>query len=372
MLKNLLIGLFIVLMVFGQTACQSDNGLNISNHRVLVEKHEASLKKIVLKGKTPQQRIKEYLKYKHINGSVVVFKNHKLIINEGFGYANFKAHKLNQPSTTYPIGSITKAFVATSIMQLQQKGKLSIQDPLSKYIPNFPNGREIKLVHLLSHTSGIQKPRLQIWDTTPKDIIKEVEKRPLKFHPGARWDYEDINYFILGYILEKVTGTTLHEYIQKNIFVPAGMKNSGFITSENRFPASSTGYLKLGQHMQSIKTLNPYVLFGNGDIYTTALDLSRFDQAFFGGKLVSKKTLKEMLRPRSISKYGLGFYNYGNSIFSRGVLSGWESIHVYYKDKTQITILLNIHSKKTKIKTIVNDIYTIMNLKQSSNLKESS
>ncbi|MED3561369.1 hypothetical protein, partial [Bacillus xiapuensis] len=75
---------------------------------------------------------------------------------------------------------------------------------------------------------------------------------------------------------------------------------------------------------------------------------------------------------RSISKYGLGFYNYGNRFFSRGVLNGWESIHVYYNDKTQITILLNIHSKNTKIKTIVNDIYTIMNLKQSSNLKESS
>ncbi|MDR6999523.1 serine hydrolase domain-containing protein [Neobacillus niacini] len=366
--KNLLICLFIILMILGQTACQSMIGIHNHDHQTLAKQHEAKLKEIVQKGKTTQQRISDYLRYKHINGSVAVLKNHKLVYNKGIGYANFKAHILNQPYTSYPIGSITKAFVATSIIQLQEKGMLSIEDPLSKYIPDFPNGREIKLVHLLSHTSGIQKPLWQIWDTRPVDIINEAAKRPLLFYPGTEWDYKDINYLILGYILEKVSGTTLNEYIQKNIFVPAGMKNSGFITEENPFPSTSTGYLKISRHLHPIKKLNPYPLFSCGDIYTTALDLSRFDEALFGGKLISRTSLKEMLRPRSISKYGFGLYHYPDSIFSRGVLLGWESFHVYYKDKTQITILLNIHSKKTKIKAIANDIHTIIKLGKSHHL----
>jgi CubicO group peptidase (beta-lactamase class C family) len=77
----------------------------------------------------------------HLNGSVTVIKNHKLVFNKGMGYANFKNHILNQPYTTYPIGSISKAFVAVCILQLQEKGMLSIEDPLSKYIPGFPNGQ---------------------------------------------------------------------------------------------------------------------------------------------------------------------------------------------------------------------------------------
>lgn len=369
MVKNLLICLVVVLMIVGQTACQNNNGFINRPHRTLAKQHEVSLKKIVQKGNNEQERIKDYLTRMHLNGSVTVIKNHKLVFNKGMGYANFKNHILNQPYTTYPIGSISKAFVAVCILQLQEKGMLSIEDPLSKYIPGFPNGQEIKLVHLLSHTSGIQKPLWKVWDTKPVDMINEAERRPLLFMPGTRWNYKDINYLILGYIVEKVSGTTLHEYIQHHIFAPAGMKSSGFITRENLFPFTSTGYLKIGQHLHSIKKLNPYPLFGCGDIFTTALDLSRFDEALFGGKLISRNRLKEMLRPRSISKYGLGLYNYGNSILSRGVLLGWESLHVYYNDKTQITILLNIHSKRTKIKAIANDIHTIIKLGESHNLE---
>jgi teichoic acid D-alanine hydrolase len=307
-----------------------------------------------------QMKIREYLILHHINGSVAVVKNGGIIFNEGFGYSNFKNGSKNQSFTTYPIGSITKVFVATSIMQLQEKGKLNILDPVSKYIPHFPNGKRIKLIHLLSHTSGIKNPIWHIGDRTPQDLIKEISKRHVTFKPGTKWKYRDGNYMVLGYIIEKVTGMSLHEYIERNIFDKANMGDSGFISQRNPIPYRSVGYLKQGKHQIPIKYFNIPFLFGCGDIYSTAYDLALFDQSLLNGQLVSEKSLKEMFVPRSRSQYGLGLYIDSNVVYSRGVLGGFESIHAAYKDKTNIAILLNVRDKENDIHKILDDIHKIV------------
>lgn len=307
-----------------------------------------------------EKSLRQYLQSKHVNGSVRVVRDEKVIFNEGIGFANLKNSKANLPSTTFPIGSITKSMVAVSIMQLQERRKLSVTDPLSNYISNFPNGKKIKLIHLLNHTSGIQAPFLLGGFPKPREIIVEASRRPSKFSAGQKWEYNDINYLILGVIVEKVTGLPLHQYIQENIFEQALMEHSGFMTKINPVPYSSTGYFRIKNQYFPAKKLNIAMLFGCGDIYSTTEDLNLFDEALMSGKLVSKQSLIHMLTPGSQSRYGMGFYVMKDCVYSRGVLSGWEGLHAYYKDHTSIVILLNVRDKGINIHQLSKDIYKMV------------
>jgi CubicO group peptidase (beta-lactamase class C family) len=317
-----------------------------------------------------QQNIKAYFLTNGLSGSVAVVQDNRTIVNEGIGYADKRNKILNQSTTTYPIASITKTFVATSIMMLQEQDKLNIQDPVSKYIPNFPNGSKMKLYHLLTHTSGIQhlqwKKKIYLRFLPLKGLIWEIERAPIKFQPGEKWDYQDENYMILGYIVEKVSGMDLHDFIQKNIFEQVQMNNSGFITRLHRTPYSSVGYLEKNGHVETIKNVSTFTLFGNGDIYSTAYDLTKYDQALMNGRLISKESLKEVLTPSSKSSYGLGLYNKGNIIYSIGGLGGWYSMHAYYPgDQTYIAVLLNKRKTTTNIEQVTGDLYQIVKNKQS-------
>jgi CubicO group peptidase (beta-lactamase class C family) len=309
---------------------------------------------------TVQDKITNYLLDKQLNGNVAIVKDGKTIYSSGVGYSNFKTKTLNQNTTTHPIGSITKSIVATCILQLQEKGMLNIQDPVAKYLPNFPNGNKIKLIHLLNHTSGIQSPIGRSKDKTLKALIQGIENRPVKFPAGSEWNYKDENYVILGYIVEKVSGKPLHKYIQKNIFSKAGMKDSGFISKENTGPATSVGYIQNKNQKLSIAKIKNPVLFGYADVYSTAYDLCMYDQSLMSGKLVSQKSLKEILTPGSVSNYGLGLYNFGYAVQSRGVIGGWESFHVSYKDNTSMVILLNVRDQNFDIHQVSKDLFNIL------------
>lgn len=348
-----LTGLLILFVLLGQAGCQSSNGLN--------SKHYVSARNSKIKIQDPiRAKIKNYLLSRKINGSIAVVNNNKVIFNEGVGYANFQKKLLNTPATTHPIGSITKSLVATSIMQLQEKGKLNIQDPVAKYLPDFPNGKNIKLIHLLTHTSGIHARVPSGKAKTPKELVQGIEKKTIKFAAGTKWNYRDENYVVLGYILQQVTGTSLHKYIAKNIFEKAGMKHSGFISRKNPNLVKSVGYIRTKSDTLSITKITNPNLFGYGDVYSTARDLCLYDKALMNGKLVSKKSLKEILTPGSSSRYGLGLYNYGYAAYSRGVIGGWEAIHVYYKDNTSIAILLNVRDKSVDIHQLSRDIFRIL------------
>lgn len=312
-----------------------------------------------------QSKINDYLVGNGLSGSVFMARDNKVLFNGSVGYANVEKKLLNQPSTTYPIGSITKIFVATSIMKLQEEHKLNIQDPVSKYISNFPNGNKIKLYNLLTHTSGLQRPHWKNGDSTPLSLIQDIEKVPLKFQPGEKWDYEDINYMVLGYILEKVSKTSLHQFIKENIIDKAQLKETGFITHEHPVPYTSVGYLSKNNTVQRTEYLNTDLLYACGDIYSTASDLAKFDKALMSGKLVSKNSLIQMLTSSPRSSYGLGLYIKGDEALSNGVLGGWLTTHSYFKDNTQIVVLLNNNNNSIHIDKISLAIYQIV--KESQN-----
>jgi len=176
------------------------------------------------------------------NGTILVAEKGKILYEDSFGVQDFKTQKKNSLQSRFRIYSVTKNFTATMILILQQQGKLSLDDRLSKYYPNFPKGDSITIEHLLTHTSGIPEGANQEKTQTEEILMKFLSEQPLDFSPGTKWNYSNPNYYILGYIINKVTGMPYGKAFQKYIFDPLGMKNTGADFKEMQHPTKTTGY----------------------------------------------------------------------------------------------------------------------------------
>lgn len=305
-------------------------------------------------------QLDEYLKSKNFSGTAVVVKNGKILLNKGYGLANQEKNVANNSETTHYIGSITKAFVATSIMQLKEQNKLNIQDTVAKYIPDFPRGGEIKLVHLLTHTSGIPEYSEGSENITQEELIQRIGKQKLAFPPGSQWKYSDSNYSVLAYIIEKVSEQSLQDYIQKNIFEVVGMKHSGFGDQFQQGKYPSTGYKIVDNKMTTPTLPSMSQLFGCGDIYMTAYDLYLFDQALFTGKLISSDSYHQMFT--AVKKdYGFGWYVNPGSYSNHGVMPGWNCLNSFSKNgSTYVVLLSNIQNNIKSFGSVNNDIYVML------------
>ena len=174
----------------------------------------------------------------HFNGNVLIAEHGKIIYEKSFGFADFESQRINTNSSRFPIASITKTFTAKSILQLYEKGKLKVTDPVIKYLPDFPYPA-ISIKHLLSHTSGLQ-PYDNFFDSLrtahPDTVFKNDDilnryaelKLPLLYQPGDYGIYDNINYIFLAMIVEKVSGIPFHKYLKKFILQPSGMTNTFF------------------------------------------------------------------------------------------------------------------------------------------------
>jgi teichoic acid D-alanine hydrolase len=312
------------------------------------------------------KKIERYLNKIQFNGTAVIVKNGKVILNKGYGLANRVRQINNSPNTVYYIGSITKSVVATAFMQLQENGKVSGNEPLSNFLPSFPHAREIKLNNLLTHTSGIPV-RNEFGGKLSKEALMKnigITAQNLTSQPGTKWGYSDANYAILGYVVEKVSGIPLHVYIKEHIFKVAGMVHSGFGTDLKKEKYPSTGYkVKLGI------TYTPQLpdfsqVYGCGDIYMTSYDLYKFDKALESGKLVSKESYKQILTPHK-AHYGFGWYinrkgwyvkpgNYS----SHGVLPGWNGFNSYSKDgRVYVVLLSNLQNNIKSYASVSKELY---------------
>src|SRR3569832_2509673 len=155
--------------------------------------------------------------------------------------ANFELYVPMKPDNDFRIGSITKQFTAVAILQLMEQGKLNLQDTITRFIPNYPmQHHKITIEHLLTHTSGIQSytemkdfmDQITL-DQTPTEIIDHFKNEPMAFAPGTQWAYSNSNYFLLGYIIEKITGEFYPQYLEKHIFKPVGMTQSCYGSDED-------------------------------------------------------------------------------------------------------------------------------------------
>ena len=309
---------------------------------------------------TKNSNIDNYLKSIHFNGTVLVVKNNNVLINKGYGYANIEKKNSNNSETVFYIASITKLFVSTAIMQLQEQGKLNIHDTISKYIPNFPNGNVITLYQLLTHTSGIAQQSEPNQKISHEDLLAKIEKLHLKFQPGSSWFYSDSNYVILAYILEKVTHQTLDSYIQNHIFTTVGMEHTGYGNDFNKEPYQTTGYKINNGQMIHPSLPDMSQLFGCADIYTTPYNLYLFDKALYNGKLVSKESVKQIFTPVK-NHYGFGIYRDPGSYSDHGVLPGFNLENSFNLTGNEYVILFsNVQNGQKSFGVLNQKIYNFL------------
>jgi D-alanyl-D-alanine carboxypeptidase len=253
------------------------------------------------------------------SASLAVVKDGKVVYLQAYGDARLDPHAPAQPQMRYSIGSISKQFTAAAILMLAEEGKLSLGDPVSKYVPGLTRGNEVTIRELLSHTSGYQDfwpqdyvPPLMLQPVTAEGIMDRWARKPLDFDPGTKWQYSNTNYVIAGVIVEKVSGMPLFQLLNQRIFSPLGMKSIAD-TNEHQLPATDPG----GYFRYAIGPLRPAPkegvgwMFAAGELAMTAEDLATWDISIIKETVLKPASYREMETEVQTkngvgSRYGLG------------------------------------------------------------------
>lgn len=283
--------------------------------------------------------------------AVLIAKNGKPIYRRAIGKANLEHDIDLKPEHVFRIGSITKQFTAVAIMQLIEQGKLSPEDEITKFIPDYPtHGNRITVSHLVHHISGIQSyTGLAGWDaeTRKKDftvssLVDYFKNEPMNFLPGEQWMYNNSGYILLGYIIEKVSGMTYAEYLQKNIFTPLGMKHSYYDTPETIIPNRAQGYAFRNEGVVNAPYLSMTQPYAAGSILSNVDDMLIWNNALMSGKVISKTSLEKALIPATLNNgkntnyaYGLiiGDLDGSKTIEHSGGINGFLSNGIYFPEE---------------------------------------
>lgn len=309
---------------------------------------------------TDNQELDAFLKRQRFSGTALVIRKGQVILNQSYGLANQEKQIKNTTTTRYYIGSAQKAIIATAILQLEQAGKLSINDPIAKYLANFPNGQQITLQNLLNHTSGLTGRKEGSEKILPQKIVEEIEAAGSDSAIGT-WHYSDSNYAVLAYLVQQLSHQSVAEYVQANIFKPANMQDSGFYQSTDPIENLAESYKEKNGQVEKAELPDLSQLFGAGDIYTTATDFYLFDQALMQGKLINPAEREKMLTAGSDSTYGMGFYVNPGSYSSHGVLGGFNTINTFtHTGLTEIILLANTNQVDSLGQT-ADHIYEVLN-----------
>jgi CubicO group peptidase (beta-lactamase class C family) len=277
---------------------------------------------------------------KKFAGSIVVVDDGKVVLEKAYGLADPKGTRVNETSSVYRIGSISKQFTAAAILKLAEQGKLAITDPVSKYFPDYPpanltmGGVEVTLHHLLSQTSGLPDPAAvpsvsaQFWfdPIAPTAQVAAVSAKPLLFKPGSKHAYLNFNYLMLGLVVEKASGQNYEDYLRANLWNPSGMQVTGTLlpaglASQASIGSSTkTGKLYVLANVPSFKDRNLTLAFGAGQVYSTAADLAKWDRALDTDSVLSAASRKLLFTP-NLDDYAYGWVHQVQS----GVAYDWHN-----------------------------------------------
>jgi CubicO group peptidase (beta-lactamase class C family) len=255
-------------------------------------------------------------KYRQFNGSALVAENGKVTYKGGFGMANMEWNVPNTPDTKFRLGSITKQFTATAILQLVEQGKIKLDAKLSDYLPDYRKdiGDKVTIHHLLTHTSGIPSYTGQpgFFENVSRnpykvdDFVKKYASGDLEFEPGSKYTYNNSGYFLLGAIVERVTGKPYEQVLKENIFDPLGMKNTGYDHHATIITKRASGYSKTPDGYSNALYLDMSIPYAAGSLYSTVEDLYLWDQALYADKLLSAQSKALMYKP-FLQNYAYGW-----------------------------------------------------------------
>ena len=323
---------------------------------------------------TPVQKadalLKAYADQYKFSGTALIAKGDEILLNKGYGYSNAGEKKQNTEASVFQIGSITKQFTAAIILLLEEQGKLSVNDKLSKYFPQFPNGDKITLHHLLTHTSGIYNYTnnaqfMQSGGTKPVDqttMFSLFLDKPLDFEPGTKYSYSNSGYVLLGYIIEKVTGKPWEQVVRENILKPLQMNQTGFDFTGFKGADKTTGYFSLSE-VGSIPApiIDSTFSYAAGSIYTTASDLLKWERAMAKGKLLKKASWQKAMTPvKEAYGYGLAIDSlHGQQRISHGGgIYGYTSNAMWFPAQDYTIILLS--NASSALGKLSNDVAAVL------------
>ncbi len=300
------------------------------------------------------QVVQSYASSKQFMGTVLVAREN-VIFSKGYGFANLEWNIPNSPDAKFRLGSITKQFTAACILLLEEQGKLNTGDPIKKYLPDAPAAWDkITFFHLLTHTSGIPSftgfpnySSLEPFPITPEKLVALFRDKPLEFQPGEKWNYSNSGYVLLGYLIEKISGETYANFLQKNIFTPLAMNDSGYDSNKAVIPRRAYGYTPGANGIENTGFINMTIPFSAGALYSTTGDLLRWEQGLFGGKLLSAASLQKMTTPYK-NNYAFGLEvstRKGRKVIQHnGGIEGFNTSLAYYPDdKLTVVVLANLN-----------------------------
>ena len=315
------------------------------------------------------QLVQQLVEAKQFMGSVLVAKGDQIVFNKAYGSANLEWDVANTPTTKYRIGSVTKQFTAASILLLEERGKLKLNDPVKKYFAGAPAAWDgVTLKHLLSHTSGIpnftsfpEYPKLKQFQTSATELVGLFKDKPLDFAPGEKWNYSNSGYVLLGYIIEKVSGMSYAEFVQANIFTPLGMADSGYDSNGSVITRRAAGYTRSGESMNNADFVHMSVPHAAGGLYSTTEDLLRWQRGLYGGKLLSAASLTKMTTAiKNDYALGLEVQTGKRKMYSHsGGIEGFDAHLAYYPD-TQVTVVALSNVNGTAAADIVTKLGALM------------
>jgi CubicO group peptidase (beta-lactamase class C family) len=304
-----------------------------------------------------EEVVQTYVQNKTFMGAVLVARGSDVILSKGYGSANLEWDLPNTPATKFRLGSITKQFTAASILLLEERGKLSLDDPIKKHMPDAPAAWDaITIFNLLTHTSGITNftalpdyKSLKLDEMPVAKTIVTVRDKPLDFVPGEKMSYSNSGYLVLGHVIERITGASYEKFVTDNIFTPLGMKDSGYDSNKTVIARRAAGYMPSPAGPVNAGFVHMSIPHAAGALYSTTEDLLRWEQGLFGGKVITPASLAKMTTPFK-GDYALGVVVQtasGRKVVQHGGgIDGFNTFLAYYPDdKLTVAVLANLNGQ---------------------------
>jgi len=287
----------------------------------------------------------------------VVRAGRDTLVLRGYGLADAENGVPATPETVYAIASVTKQFTAAAVLQLAQDGRLSLDDPVGRYLPALPAElRPLLVRQLLNHTSGVPEHTVLLADeVSPDSVVALAAREPPAFTPGTQWAYSNVGYLILGMLVERVSGEPYARYLETRVFRPAGLAATRHCGVEGLIPHRARGY-ELHDTLVNAPYNSPTPLFAAGALCSTAGDLAAWNRALATGRVVAPGWLARMTTPEGAARekgYGYGLIVArvdGRRIFGHsGQFAGFRSANLYLPDDSlSVTVLSNLASESVE------------------------
>lgn len=300
------------------------------------------------------------------SGTVLVAKGDRVLLDKGYGSANLEWNIPNAPGTKFRLGSVTKQFTAASVLLLEDRGKLKVSEPVSKYLSDLPAAwNKITIAQLLNHTSGIanftsqkEYQSIEPFAKKPAEIAALVRDLPLRFESGSKFEYSNTGYVLLGQLIEQVSGDSYATFLRKNIFEPLGMKDTGYDWNAAILPKRAAGYARGKSGIANAGFINMSIPHGAGALYSTTADLLRWQRALYEGKLLSAGALQAMTTAyQSGYGYGLAVREAQGSkeLGHGGGIEGFTT-EVSYRIADRISVIVLSNVEGSRFGSVVSDL----------------